>query len=506
MNVFTKLVLTITCLAAYGVPVFGQDAEQDWPTMSDEAFAAKYADMAFNGSLKDRQRIAWMFFVRVNQLIDDPANGGMSGSGKVPVWMAWPTDPDTFATKTPFDFDETPRSDMRPSAEKKDIEAGSVSTANPDGANEEVTRNKTSYDYLIRNRLTTKRDIAAFFANEKNHVDMPVGSVELKASWLQVTKGSPAPNGALTFKFDGGEYWWRGLHIMVKMKQLSNPSDVFYSEEPSWFWTTFEFNNNPGVDHVRESLITQRAPLSKEEVRTILDCGGVAKFGIRGVCAKRNANPLYRERQGQDPCYPGSYEYGGFRWQPQYRASALLDAVSSELPQLPRHCSLQPRISELLSIFGAYGRAASGLQHGGQQRKYSLPGARLQAPRLHVANCVPGALANAPKPSCRPARAESDATSYLTTGSAIPKKMSKAGCPLLPIRSSRNADSRALKEIGSTMGIISGCQNRRLSSNRDRRKEPYLLRSIVSCVELRTGIGLPPSRSDCSADSNICMT
>lgn len=114
MNVYAKLALTITCLAVSAIPALGQKSDQAWLTMPDKVFAAKYADMAFNGSLEDRQKLAWMCFARVNQLIDDPpkpddkTKGGMSNSGKVPLWMAWPTDPETFDTAKPFQFDAAP--------------------------------------------------------------------------------------------------------------------------------------------------------------------------------------------------------------------------------------------------------------------------------------------------------------------------------------------------------------------------------------------------------------
>ncbi|WP_296052140.1 hypothetical protein [uncultured Alteromonas sp.] len=248
---------------------FSSCTEEGWINKSDARFAADCANMAFEGDLAERQKIAWMFFARVNQQIASGKHKGMSGGKTVPQWMAWPTDPDTFATTKPFDFSGAPRTAMMPSAEKKDLNVGNVSTANPDGANEEVTRNRISYDYLIENHLTTRADIAAFFENN-DYVNMPVGTVELKASWLQVTPGSPAPEGALTFEFDAGKYWWRGLHIMVKMRVLEDPAQVFYSEEPSWFWSTFEFNGNPGIRHVREQLITQRKSLSKSEIENLL--------------------------------------------------------------------------------------------------------------------------------------------------------------------------------------------------------------------------------------------
>ncbi|MDG1462546.1 MAG: hypothetical protein P8R04_03170 [Gammaproteobacteria bacterium] len=274
-----RLAANVAWLFAISLAAFAQTSEPSWINKSDKDFAADYAEMAFEGNLKDRQRLAWMIFTRVNQLVDDPTKGGMSGSGKVPVWLAWATDPDTFNTIKPFDFNAPPRDNMRPSIKKKNILAGRVTTADPNQANEEVTRNKISYDYLIKNGLTTKLDVAAFFT-DNDYVDMPVGSIELKASWLQVTKGSPAPPGALTYIFDSGEYWFRGLHIQVKMKSLSDPGNVFYTEEPSWFWSTFDFNNNPGVMHVRETLITQRAPLSKNEISDILALGDLAGFGF----------------------------------------------------------------------------------------------------------------------------------------------------------------------------------------------------------------------------------
>lgn len=281
-----SLILAIGCLATATLQIAAQGShkqvnDKHWINLSDEAFAAQYADMAFKGTLKDRQKLAWMFFARVNQLIDDNPNPGMSNSGKVPAWMAWPTDPDTFSTLKRFEFhpNRSPRRTMKPSAKKKDIEVGKIGLSGPNRSNEEITRNRLSYEYLVDNGLTTKLDLAAFFAKNQI-VNMPIGSVELKASWMHVTKNRPAPEGALTFTFESGEYWWRGLHIMVKMRSLADPTDAFYSEDPSWFWTTFEFNNNPGVENVRETLITQRSPLAPQEIKTILTQAGLGNFGL----------------------------------------------------------------------------------------------------------------------------------------------------------------------------------------------------------------------------------
>lgn len=320
MTKFAKLVLTAACLFAPAVPAIGQAVDEKcgseaWPVKSDMEFAADCADTAFTGSLEARQTLAWMFFTRVNQLIDDPAKGGMSGSGKVPLWMAWPTDPDTFGTTRPFEFQATPRADLRPTVEKKDIKAGHVATADPDGANEEVTRNKISYDYLIRNGLTTKHDVARFFASN-DYLDMPVGSVELKASWLQVPDGSPVPDGALTFQFDSGQYWWRGLHIMVKMQSLPDPGNAFYTEDPSWFWTTFEFSDNPGAAHVRETLITQRAPLSQDQISAILTRGNLAGFGFEAYAPNGTQIRFTKGATGETPVILGHTDMEDFAGRP----------------------------------------------------------------------------------------------------------------------------------------------------------------------------------------------
>jgi hypothetical protein len=253
-----------------------EQCEKDWLNKSDQQFAADCAAMAFDDDLKAREQFAWMAFTRINQLIKD--SHGLSKSDKVPQWMAWATDDDTFKTFPTFKFTETNRADITEVTSKK-VLAGEVSMTDPDSANEEVTRNAVSYNYLTETaKLNTKVGVLTYL-KAGNQVDMPVGTIELKASWLKVPPGG-APEGALTFGFESGEYWWRGVHIMVKMRSLKNNDDLFYSEEPSWFWTTFEFNGNPGLEHVRDQFVTQRAPLSDKERDTILKQGGISGFGF----------------------------------------------------------------------------------------------------------------------------------------------------------------------------------------------------------------------------------
>lgn len=274
-NRWLVLLGALTCIAA---PLRAADWESgDWVKMSDKEFARAYADMAFSENYKDRELVAWLLFARANQLIDD--KGGVSDTGRVPLWMAWATDADTFQKNPTFEFNLTNRDDLRTVTEKK-VLAGAVSVDDPNGANEEVTRNQVGYEYLVKTaKLNTFQGVLDY-VNAGNTVTMPVGSIEIKASWLEVPEGGEAPAGAITFDFKGGKYWWRGMHIMAKMRNLPKGENVFYTESPSWFWTTFEFNRNPGVAHVRNTLITQRAPLNRRHISKVLALGGIKGFGF----------------------------------------------------------------------------------------------------------------------------------------------------------------------------------------------------------------------------------
>ncbi len=163
------------------IPAFAESYSRkcldNWISKSDAAFAEDCVDMAFKGNLKDRQKVAWMFFTRVNQLIAD--SHGVSDSGRVPQWMAWATDVDTFATNPTYEFDKKNRDDLVPVTQKK-LLAGGISLVEPDSANEEVTRNSIAYDYITKTaKLNTKQGVLDYI-NAGNSVNMPVGSIEIK--------------------------------------------------------------------------------------------------------------------------------------------------------------------------------------------------------------------------------------------------------------------------------------------------------------------------------------
>jgi len=314
-NSFNTLYLAVALSSSFSSSVYADSYSKqclkDWVVKSDVAFATDCADMAFKGSLKEREKVAWMSFVRINQLIKDTtAKQGMTSSGHVPQWMAWATDSDTFSTFPTFEFTETNRDDLVPVTAKK-LLAGGISLDDPDDSNEEVTRNVVSYEYITKTaKLNTKYGVLKYL-KEGHRVDMPVGSVEIKASWLKVPP-SGAPDEALVFAFKSGDYWLRGMHIMVKMQSLPENENLFYTEQPSWLWTTFEFNNNSGVEHVRKNFITQRAPLSSKDIKSILKEGGIAGAGFDAYSPNGTQIRFTKDGKGDKPVILGHTDMEDF--------------------------------------------------------------------------------------------------------------------------------------------------------------------------------------------------
>ncbi|WP_415881550.1 hypothetical protein [Neptuniibacter sp. QD34_54] len=301
------------------------NCEHNWISKNDKAFAKSCADMAFGDDLEARQKVAWMLFARVNQLIKD--NHGVSNSDRVPQWMAWATDSDTFTYFPSFKYSKVNRADLDSVTPKK-LLAGKVSMSEPNGANEEVTRNKISYDYLTKKaKLNTKLGVLQYI-KAGNTVDMPVGTIELKASWLKVPPGG-APKGALTFEFASGTYWWRGIHIMAKMKPLPKGENLYYTEEPSWFWTTFELTTNPGVQHVRDTFITQNKPLGDEMIGSILKESGLAGFGLEAYSPNGTQIRYTEGGEGTTPVILGHTDMEDFAGFPNTAQPAYWSSYNS---------------------------------------------------------------------------------------------------------------------------------------------------------------------------------
>jgi hypothetical protein len=137
----------------------------------------------------------------------------------------------------------------------------------PNKAGEEVTRNTLSYEYIMGNKLNTAAGSWKRLSSGPS-LNFPVGAVEIKADWATGSlKGAYTNTDA-----DGNVLSLVGIHIMMKM--APTPADSFHSEDPSWFWTTFEFNGNSGLANA-QSLLTYHDALSRDESLGLLTSAGI---------------------------------------------------------------------------------------------------------------------------------------------------------------------------------------------------------------------------------------
>jgi hypothetical protein len=237
----------------------------DWWTWSDQDFAKEFGKQAISPTIKDQSSVAWMLFARVNQ----PAqNQGQT----VTQWEMWPSNDDTFSAAVGL-FRAQSKVRTRPHLQppKTAKIAGLTKTAHlfslpPNGGGEEVTRNLDSYNFIIKNGLQTQAGVKKFISSPNPKVDLPIGAVEIKASWVP---GATA--GAYQFTGTTGTYSLLGLHIMAKVQPA--PADQFSSEDASWFWTTFEFKGNPGLAHAQSFLTYKDALLPADALALLTQAG-----------------------------------------------------------------------------------------------------------------------------------------------------------------------------------------------------------------------------------------
>ena len=230
--------------------------------MSDEQFATQYAGQAFSSDPAQQSMFAWMVFARVNQ------QKSYSGS-TFSAWELWPSNHDTFSPAVAA-FKPANKVRTRPHLQAPKISKHLSLLSSPfPSAGEEVTRNMLSYDYIVGKGLNTKVGVWAYLSSSNPTVNLPIGAVEVKGDWA---------NGAITDAYQitdpttSATYSLVGLHLMVKV--AATPQDPFSSETPSWFWTTFEFNNNAGLANAR-TLITYGNALSVSQSNTLLTQAGL---------------------------------------------------------------------------------------------------------------------------------------------------------------------------------------------------------------------------------------
>lgn len=188
-----------------------------------------------------------MLFARVNQPVP---NGAQTST----QWEMWPSNDDTFSAAVPlFKAENKVRTRPHLQIPKKfraaggEVNAHALAAAASTPIQEEVTRNSLSYGYIIGKGLQSRAGVKQFLSATGAKVDLPIGAVEIKAAWTD-----SAVDGAYQFKTGTTTYSLLGLHIMAKIQ--ATPADPFGSEDPSWFWTTFEFQGNEGLDNAQKFL------------------------------------------------------------------------------------------------------------------------------------------------------------------------------------------------------------------------------------------------------------
>jgi hypothetical protein len=242
----------------------------DWWTLSDKDFATEFGKQAISDTIKDQSSVAWMLFARVNQ---PTQNQGQT----VSKWEMWPSNDDTFSPAVgPFRAENKVRTRPHLQAPKSAKNGGPSNASHlfsvpPTNGGEEVTRNLDSYNYITqKDGLQSRADVKKWISSPTpRKVDLPVGAVEIKAVWVEGTT-----DGAYQFKGTTTTYSLLGLHIMAKVKPA--PADQFSSEDPSWFWTTFEFKGNPGLANA-QTLLTYKDALPAADAVSLLTQAGLNK-------------------------------------------------------------------------------------------------------------------------------------------------------------------------------------------------------------------------------------
>lgn len=256
-----------------------------WVTMSDPEFCTKYFDEA-TGDQDQRSRFAWQLFARINQQVKEPSG---TGTTTYSAWELWASNPSTFS--------DPPKG--APTSRKGPVISHS---AKVQITGQETNRNATSYDYIVKNgffdRTRTEQALTKPNPNGSPKIDFPIGAIETKVQWVTLndTENTPGWNSMLKASNlppvdklpadmyqiigDGGEvYGLVAVHIMAKI--AVSPDGPLLAEDPSWFWATFEYYDNPNRKYL-VGFETYQDTLTYAEQKSLLTSAGLddTKFAI----------------------------------------------------------------------------------------------------------------------------------------------------------------------------------------------------------------------------------
>ena len=223
-----------------------------------------------NPALNTPDKLAWMLFIQVNT---DAKTAGNNNS----LFETWASDGETF-TPNPV-WPTTPSSmSLRPRALGHESKAAQLPSGTlvpqvvpggSTGQSEETRRNRSTFDFIVKNRLFVVSGLKAAFA-AGTPLSLPEDSIEVKVNWVEVghLKGfngfaGSAADAAKLYHVnkasDGKEYALVAMHVISKLV-------------PNWTWATFEHKDNPGRCDVlgcRDSFAAQHAPRERPREHTV---------------------------------------------------------------------------------------------------------------------------------------------------------------------------------------------------------------------------------------------
>jgi hypothetical protein len=215
----------------------------------------------------------------------------------------------------------------------------------------------------MSNTLNTKEGVAAFL-QRGSMAQFPIGTVEIKAIWDTKNPNTSADTKNSAYSFIGTSedkkttYYLTALHIMAKF--VPTPADPFTSPAPSWFWTTFEYKGNPGLDHAKTFLLPTKDNLNPAEAQQLLADSGVLKTFpnlANYVCNGTQISFVYAEGKAKGkPVLLGNTKLETFGFEPR--------TPKTSYPKDPLNAEPAKWKSWKISCHTCHGEASAKLNNG----------------------------------------------------------------------------------------------------------------------------------------------
>ncbi len=214
---------------------------------------ADFVEANGSAAINEPDSFNWAVFCLVCQTASCQSEVAGGHQTNDAIWETWATDeltfPDSPATqkdvpKWPIcDGNKGPKRQIKHLRKSKQQEIFRHISHNQNlalvvnGGNEEVRRNKSSFDFIIQNKLWYVEGCKEYYSKategeKTTFMRFPKGAVEVKAVWTPI-KETDKNKYHWNYDDSGHLYGLVGLHIMTKAI-------------PNWTWATWEWEDNPG--------------------------------------------------------------------------------------------------------------------------------------------------------------------------------------------------------------------------------------------------------------------